>query len=207
MKILFTLLFAAMAFMPGKPEVTFDYDKKVNFGEFKTFAIGLPSDAIMKAASATNPTLVNASNEIILEGNIIYLMEGKGYKQSSTPDLMVTYNIRLNEGTEYQSTTVDVGPPLWGPYYYGGFYGYDAWPGMSLTTVTSENFQTGSVVIDVVSTKTNTLVWYGAAANVIPGNTTEASEQIPSKIEQIFDYYYWTAGQSAPVKKIPGSKK
>jgi len=208
MKILFTLLFVSMTFMPGKPEVAFDYDKTVNFGEFKTFNIGMPSEANMKTAAEKNSSIVNFANENLLEGNIIYQMEGKGYTQATeNPDLMVTFNIRLDEETEYEINTVDVGPGIWGGYYYGGYYGYDGWPGMSVTSVTSEEYQAGSVVIDVVSTKTNKLVWYGASPDVLTGTSAQASQQVPLKIEKIFDDYYWKAGQSEPVKRIPGSKK
>lgn len=207
MKILFTLLFVLLALMPAKQEVAFDYDKSVDFGEFKTFNIGLPSEANMKTAAENNSAIVNFANENLLEGNIIYQMQDKGYTQSQNPDLMVTYNIRLDEETKYEVNTVDVGPGIWGGYYYGGYYGYDGWPGMSVTSVTSEEYQAGSVVIDVVSTKTNKLVWYGASPDVLTGTSAQVSQQVPSKIEDIFDNYFWKAGQSEPVKRIPGSKK
>jgi len=208
MKILFTILFVSMALMPAKVKVAFDYDKTVNFGEFKTFAIGMPSEANMKMASEKNSAIVNFENENLLEGNIIYQMESKGYTQATAnPDLMVTYNISLGEETTTVVNTVDVGPGIWPAYFYGGYYGYDGWPGMSVTSVLTQVSQVGSVVIDVVSTKTNKLVWYGASADVITGITAQDSEQIPSKIEDIFDDYYWKAGQSEPVKRIPGSKK
>jgi hypothetical protein len=196
MKILFTLLFLLLALMPAKQEVAFDYDKTVNFGEFKTFNIGMPSEANMKIAAEKNSSIVNFANENLLEGNIIYQMEGKGYTQATeNPDLMVTFNIRLDEETEYEINTVDVGPGIWGGYYYGGYYGYDGWPGMSVTSVTSEEYQAGSLVIDVVSTKTNKLVWYGASPDVLTGVSAQDNDQVPAKIEAIFDNYFWKAGQ------------
>ena len=207
MKILFTILFVSMVLMPAKVKVAFDYDKTVNFGEFKTFNIGMPSEANMKIAAEKNSSIVNFANENLLEGNIIYLMEDKGYTQSQNPDLMVTFNINLGEETEYTVNTVDMGPGIWPGYYYGGYYGYDGWDGMSITSVTSEMYEIGSLVINVVSTKTNKLVWYGASSDVISESSSQNSEQIPSKLEQIFDSYYWKAGQTEPVKRIPGSKK
>lgn len=206
MKILFTILFVSMAFMPGN-KAAFDYDNTVDFGEFKTFAVSLPSPSIMAAASAKHPALINIMNENLLQGNIIYQMEGKGYTQSSDPDLMVTFNISLGEEIDYEINTVDVGPGLWGTYYYGGYYGYDGWPGMSVASVTADDFETGSVVIDIVSTKSNKLVWYGANSDVLSGNNANTAADLPAKIEQIFDNYFWTAGQSKPVKRIPGAKK
>ncbi|PLW97728.1 MAG: hypothetical protein C0591_05930 [Marinilabiliales bacterium] len=207
MKILFTILFVLLSLMPAKQEVAFDYDKSVDFGEFRTFAIGLPTESNMKTAAENNSAIVSFENENLLEGNIIYQMQEKGYTQSQNPDLMVTFNIRLDEETKYEVNTVDVGPGIWGGYYYGGYYGYDGWPGMSVTSVTSEEYQAGSVVIDVVSTKTNKLVWYGASPGVLTGTSSQVSQQVPSKIENIFDNYFWKAGQSEPVKRIPGSKK
>jgi hypothetical protein len=193
--------------MPAKVKVAFDYDKTVNFGEFKTFAIGMPSEANMKMASEKNSAIVNFANENLLEGNIIYQMEDKGYTQATeNPDLMVTYNISLGEETTYEANSVYVGPGIWPGYFYGGYYGYDGWPGMSVTSVLTEVSQVGSVVIDVVSTKTNKLVWYGASPDVLTGASIQDSDQVPAKIEKIFDSYFWKAGQSEPVKRIPGSK-
>jgi hypothetical protein len=207
MKILFSLLFTLLALTPAKVKVAFDYDKTVNFGEFKTFAIGMPSEANMKMASEKNSAIVNFANENLLEGNIIYQMEDKGYTQATeNPDLMVTYNISLGEETNYEANSVYVGPGIWPGYFYGGYYGYDGWPGMSVTSVLTEVSQVGSVVIDVVSTKTNKLVWYGASPDVLTGASIQDSDQVPAKIEKIFDSYFWKAGQSEPVKRIPGSK-
>jgi len=206
MKTLLTIFIASMLFLPGSVSVTYDYDKAANFGEFKTFAVGVPTAENMQAAQAKYPTIVNQINEKNLQSAIISEMESKGYTQSENPDLMVTYNIKLQTQTEYQANTMGMGPGLYGGGFYGGFYGYGGWGGMSTTTVTPEDYNTGSVVIDVVSTKTNTLVWYGAGSGVISGNSSKSAENISKNIGKIFERYYWVAGQSEPASKIPGTK-
>ena len=161
MKTLLTIFLASMVFLPASIKVTYDYDKAANFGDFKTFSVALPSAADMQAAAAKYPTIVNQINEKNLQNAIISQMESKGYTQSDKPDLMVTYNIKLQTQTEYQANTMGMGPGLYGGGFYGGFYGYGGWGGMSTTTITPQDYNTGSIVIDVVSTKTNTfsLVW------------------------------------------------
>jgi len=207
MKTLLLVFLVPLMLMPGKMKVTYDYDKAANFGEFKTFSVALPSAADMATASAKYPTIVNQLNETSLQNAIISEMESRGYTKSETPDLMVTYNIKIQTQTEYQANTMGMGPGLYGGGFYGGFYGYGGWGGMSTTTVTPEDYNTGSIVIDVVSTKTNTLVWYGAGAGLISDNSTKNAEQLPSKVTQIFAKYFWSAGQSTPTTQIPGTKK
>ncbi|HEY9115747.1 MAG TPA: DUF4136 domain-containing protein [Bacteroidales bacterium] len=207
MKTLFTVFLVSMMLMPGKIKVTYDYDKDANFGEFKTFSVALPSAADMAAAQAKYPTIVNQINEKNLQNAIISQMESRGYTQSETPDLMVTYNIKIQTQTEYQANTMGMGPGLYGGGFYGGYAGYAGFGGMSTTTVTPENYETGSIVIDVVSTKTNTLVWYGAGSGIIGSNSTKNAEQLPGKVAQIFEKYFWSAGQSEPTTPIPGTKK
>jgi hypothetical protein len=207
MKTLLLFVLFPMMLMPGKIKVTYDYDKSANFGEFKTFSVALPSAADMKAASAKYPTIVNQINEKNLQNAIISQMESKGYTQSDKPDLMVTYNIKIQTQTEYQANTMGMGPGLYGGGFYGGYYGYGAFGGMSTTSITPEDYNTGSIVIDVVSTKTNTLVWYGAGAGLISDNSTKNAEQLPEKVAEIFERYFWSAGQSEPTTPIPGTKK
>jgi hypothetical protein len=206
MKTLLTILLASMVFLPGSMNVTYDFDKSANFGEFKTFAVGVPTAADMQAAAAKYPTVVNQINETNLQNAIISQMESRGYTQSETPDLMVTYNIKIQTQTEYQANTMGMGPGLYGGGFYGGFYGYGAWGGMSTTTITPEDYNTGSIVIDVVSTKTNTLVWYGAGSGILSGNASKSAENISKNIAKIFAKYFWSAGQSEPTTPIPGTK-
>lgn len=207
MKTLLLIFLVPMMLMPGKIKVTYDYDKTANFGEFKTFSVALPSAADMQAASAKYPTIVNQLNETALQNAIISQMESRGYTQSTTPDLTVTYNIKIQTQTEYQANTMGMGPGLYGGGFYGGYAGYAGFGGMSTTTVTPENYETGSIVIDVVSTKTNTLVWYGGGSGMIGDNATKNAEQLPGKVAEIFEKYFWSAGQSVPTTQIPGTKK
>lgn len=207
MKTLLFIFLVPLMLLPGKIKVTYDYDKEANFGEFKTFTVALPSAADMAAAQAKYPTIVNQINEKNLQNAIISQLESRGYTQSDSPDLMVTYNIKIQTQTEYQANTMGMGPGLYGGGFYGGYAGYAGFGGMSTTTVTPENYETGSIVIDVVSTKTNTLVWYGGGSGMIGDNATKNAEQLPGKVAEIFEKYFWSAGQSEPTTPIPGTKK
>lgn len=206
MKTLFTILFVSLALMPAKIKVNYDYDKTADFGQFKTFAVATPSAAEMKAANEKYPTIVNQINENYLTQALITQMEAKGYTQSETPDLKVTYNIKIQTQTQYNATTTGMGPGLWGGGFYGGYYGYGGFGGMANTTVTPEDYNTGSLVIDIVSTKTNALVWYGGGSSILSENTKKSEENINKNIAQIFTKYFWSAGQSQPTTPIPGSK-
>jgi hypothetical protein len=205
MTTLLTLLLVPIAAMVGKMSITFDYDQSANFGEFKTFKFVAPTPADLQAASAQFPTYVNQINEDRIQTSIISEMTSRGYTQSETPDLYVTYYIKLQTQTEYQANTVGMGGGPYGAGFYGGFAGYGGWGGMSTTTITPMNYETGTLVIDVVSSKTNTLVWYASGSGLL-ANANKAAQNIPTKISQLFEKYYWQAGQSAPVTPIPAKK-
>jgi len=208
MKTLLIILLVPFALMPGKMKVTYDYDKSADFGQFKTFDVATPSEKDMQAANEKYPTIVNQINENALQNALISQMESKGYtKTSDSPDLTVVYNIKIQTQTDYEANTMGAGPGLYGGGFYGGYRGYAGWGGMSTTTITPEDYETGSIVVDVYNTKTNTLVWYGAGSGVLSGNSKKSSEEIPSKVGQIFAKYFWAAGQSEPVTPIPGTKK
>jgi len=204
-KFLSIILLAIMMGACTTMSVTYDYDKSADFGKFKTFDFEKPAQADLGALAQKYPEVINKLNGQRIEQAIINEMTTRGYTQSDNPDLLVTYYIKLETQTEYQSNTIGMGGGPYGGGYYGFYGGYAGWGGMASTTVTPVNYNSGSVIIDVVEKDDNTLVWYGAGSGILAGNPQKFATNIPKGVAEIFGDYKWVAGQSAMVTTTPTS--
>jgi hypothetical protein len=204
-KFLSIILVALMMGACSSMSVTYDYDKSADFGKFKTFNFEKPAQEDMGALAQKYPEIINKLNGQRIEEAIVNEMTTRGYTRSDNPDLLVTYYIKLQTQTEYQANTMGYGGGMYGAGYYGFYGGYAGWGGMSTTTITPTNYNSGSIIIDVVEKDDNTLVWYGAGSGVLAGNPQKFATNIPKGIAQIFTDYKWVAGQSAMVTTPPNS--
>ncbi|HEY9114721.1 MAG TPA: DUF4136 domain-containing protein [Bacteroidales bacterium] len=202
-----SLIFVALALGAcTSMSVTYDYDKSADFGKYKTFGFVKPSQSDLGELAQKYPQIINTLNGQRIEEAIVNQMETRGYTKSENPDLWVTYYIKLETQTEYQANTMGYGGGMYGAGYYGFYGGYAGWGGMSTTTVTPTNYNTGSIIIDVVERADNTLVWYGAGSGVLSGNPDKFATNIPKGVAEIFGDYKWVAGQSAMVTTPPKSE-
>lgn len=178
-------------------ELSSNYNKTSDFGNFKTFAFAKPSQGDMHFFSEKYPKIVNEQNLARLEESIIKEMEARGYTQSNNPDLTVSFFIQLQTNTAIQSSHISNGST---PGYYGY---YSGWGGIGGVNIGTQDYRTGGLVVNVVDNKSNNLVWYGAASGLMKANPSKAYQNIPIRIAQIFSDYYWKAGQTEPVSPIP----
>lgn len=203
LSIIFVALFMGAC---ASMTVTYDYDKAADFGKFKTFGFVKPAQEDLGQLAQQYPEIINSMNGQRIEAAIVNEMATRGYTQAENPDLWVTYYIKLETQTEYQATTTGMGGGIYGAGYYGFYGGYAGWGGMATTTVTPTNYNTGSIIIDVVERANNKLVWYGAGSGILAGNPQKFSTNIPKGITEIFGDYKWVAGQSAMVVTPPKSE-
>jgi hypothetical protein len=149
--------------------VTQDYDRAVNFSEFKTFAT---FDLSAQKGQVNQLSVDRVTKAIIAE------MTAKGFKETSdNPDLKVNAVAILKNKTQVTANS--------NYYGYGGMYRpYGYWGGGS-TTFSSYNYVDGSLVIDIVSTKTGKLVWQGIGNAEIDNKPDNPEEFINSSVKSI----------------------
>ncbi len=145
------------------PSVTvkLDYDKEADFAALKTFAwLPMPVNpaASVKEALERN-SLMNKRIRRAVEAQLT----AKGYQVDVThSDFMVTYHI----GVEDKIAVTD-----WG---YG--YGWRGWGGPSRVDV--YQYQQGTLILDVIDSKSKQLIWRSVAQGVIdPSAPIEKREQ------------------------------
>lgn len=157
--------------------VTTDYDHSANFSEYKTFAV---YDLKAQEGQVNQLNVDRVTNAIRSE------MIAKGFTESaSNPDLKVNaVSILKNK----QSVTADTNF-----YGYGGMYRpYGYWGGGAMmgggsTTFNTYDYVDGSLVIDIVSAKTQKLVWQGIGNSQIDSKPDNPEEFIAGAIKKIME--------------------
>lgn len=173
----FILLLASCASL----NANYDYDKSVNFSEFKTFSF-YPWD--WKHGFQIN----DYDKQTILMA-IQSTLEEKGYKYvEENGDMAVSIFLTLKDKTSYEAYTNHYGgwAGYGGGWGYSGFgYGYGYNPGYSSTTVTQNNYEEGTLIIDVFNFKDKKLIWQGIGSRQVEPNLEKRDRVLPKNVNQI----------------------
>src|SRR6185369_8753255 len=157
-------------------KVSHDYDKSVNFDQYKTFAL-YNSDSIHDAISPLNQQRI--LNAVKSE------MAKKGFQESaSTPDVWVNVTAVLENRVAVSSTTDYYGyGGMYRPYYWGG--------GMSSATTNYnvQHYKDGSLIIDVIDANSKKLVWQGTGNKEIDGLVKDPDTTIPKAVASIMESF------------------
>ncbi len=189
-KNVFILMILAIIFSGcSSISVVTDYDKDIDFGNFKTYNFKVP-----KEKNEKYPAMINPINQRRIENAVKEEMDVRGYTLSDKPDIWITYYVKVQNKVDYQTT--HYGPSYYGPYYYGWYYGYS--PGW--TTVDAIHYKEGTLVIDLVDAKANKLAWYGIGTGTLNENPDKMEEKIDYAVSRIFNKYPFLAGQSEKLK-------
>lgn len=158
-----------------------DSDKTVDFSQFKTFSL-YPWD--YKHGYQINDydkgTILNAIRTEMTE---------KGYEfEKEGGDLVISIFITLDNKTSYTAYTDHYGgwAGYGGGWGYSGFgYGYGYGPGFSTTTVTENNYQEGTLIIDIFNAADKKLIWQGIGSKEVQTDLDKRDQQLPKNVGKI----------------------
>lgn len=134
-----------------------------------------------------NPQAVEA-----IKSATILSLQSKGLRQQNDdPDLLVHFSSTVGRGTrlDYYSAY-----PYWGwgggwyrPYWGWGFgYGWGGYGGWGATYAVPENYKQGTIVIDLIDSKTRKIVWRGFGVGELHHNPQKTINELPKVIDGIF---------------------
>ena len=132
--------------------VTTDYDTKVNFKQYKTFAFYKKGIDKVSISDLDKKRIMRA-----VESELI----AKGMTKSATPDILVSLFTKSRE-------KININDTMYGGFYYPYYYGMNS---MSVNQYTEE-----TLFIDLLDAKKKELVWQGIGTGALRVSSVERKE-------------------------------
>ena len=155
--------------------VASDYDKNVDYSEYKTYAFFKSGIDKVEISDLDKKRILRAIEET---------MTSKGFTTSDTPDLLV--NIFTKSREQVSVNQFNAG---WG---YGWGFGWNPWMFGGQTSVLTHT--EGTLYIDLIDAKKNEMVWQGEGSGYLTQNVDKKDEVIKNFVLKILEQY-------PPVKK------
>ncbi|MCT4622286.1 MAG: DUF4136 domain-containing protein [Schleiferiaceae bacterium] len=178
---LFILAFSAILLTgcESAMTVTSDYDREVDFTQYKTFQL-LPWDENLG-------DLVSRNSQSIIDNAIKDVLNRYGYVLvEKNADLVVSTYVHVDEKEGVTAYNNYYGPTgYYGGWGYGYGYGYGVGVGMSTTTYSEYTYQVGSLIIDFYDQQEKKLVWQGIGSDELSDNPKKVQNKIPSYVRQV----------------------
>lgn len=152
-------------------QVTTDYDTKINFNSYKTFAFYKKGIDKAKISDLDKKRIMRA-----IETELI----AKGMVKSSTPDVLISLLAKSREHINVND------------HFYGGFY-YPWHYGSNFINVSKQT--EGTLFIDIIDAKKKELVWQGIGTGYL------TNRSIKHKTERINEFVKEIIGRYPPSKK------
>jgi hypothetical protein len=150
--------------------VNSDYDKKVDFSQFKTYAFYKSGIDKVEISDLDKKRILYSIDEI---------MASKGFTKSETPDLLVNFFTKEREQVDVNQFSMG-----WG---YGWGWGWSPWMWGGNTTVNS--YSQGTLYIDLIDAKKKELIWQGEGEGVLTKDTHKKDELIKEFVTKILEQY------------------
>lgn len=170
-KIYFFILLAAasLAVTSCSPfQVKSDYSATANFANYKTYLL------------RTDDLKLNDLDKDRVLNELSKQVQAKGLTSSQNPDLII--NVKASHKKIQDITTSYGGGFGWGrPWGWGGGFGMgNTW---------TNNYNSGSIVIDIIDAKTQKLVWQGVGSGISVDSPRSKQKQIPQIVADIMANY------------------
>jgi len=151
-------------------KVNYDYDKNVDFNQFKTYAFQKSGIDKVEISDLDKKRILRAIDE---------QMAAKGFTKSETPDLLV--NIFTREREQVDVNQFYAG---WG---YGWGYGWNPYMWGGNTSVYS--YVEATLFIHLIDAKKKELIWQGQGVGVLTQNIDKKEELIKEFVTKILAQY------------------
>ena len=145
--------------------VNSDYDKKVNFENYKTYAF---------LKSGVDKAEISDLDKKRILYSIDDVMTTKGFTKSNNPDLLISIFTKEKERVDIYNS-------------YGFGWGWNPYWGMNYTNVSTT--PEGVLYIDLIDAKTKELVWQGEGSGNLTKDTNKKDERIQTFVSKILEQY------------------
>lgn len=170
LKILPLLLLFVIISSCSSVKVNSDYDKKVDFTAYKTYAFYKSGIDKVEVSDLDKKRILHSIDDVL---------SAKGFTKSETPDLLVNIFTKEREQVDvnrYNSS--------WG---YGWGYGWNPYLWGGNTSV--NRYTEGTLYIDLIDAKKKELIWQGEGEGVLTKDTDKKEEKIKEFVTKILEQY------------------
>lgn len=171
-------------------KIVSDYNRDADFSQYTSFQLSPPTEL------EPGDPILNKLNQKRLREAVSTQMEMRGYQQAENADLSVNIYVKITPKTEIISTNRGPFFPYAGYYiFYGSLREYDFWgPGWTTLQANVMEFQEGTLIIDLVDTRRDELVWQGVAIGSVEDMPENPHAKIQEAVAKIFKEYPYFAG-------------
>jgi hypothetical protein len=157
-KCIILLLSAIVLFSCNSVKVTSDYDSKVNFKSYKTFAFYKPEIDRAKISDLDKKRILRAIEGALLE---------KGFTKSNAPDMLVGIFAKSREKVNINQNQNNQGFGWrWNPWMMNGLN----------SNIQVSQFSEGTLFIDFIDTTKKELIWQGVGSGALKTQNREKKE-------------------------------
>lgn len=190
MKTKIAILLSLVVFLGGcsSIQVTSDYDKTVDFTQFKTFEYyGWADNSDKILTPFDKERIEKAFGDEFRKRDLEYVKEGG--------DLIVALYIVTEQKQQTTANTTSMGGGYGGYYGYGpgwgwgGGYGGYGGMGHSTTTYSTYDYTVGTLVVDVFHKSDQKLIWEGVGSGTVDDSPQTRDESIPKAVAAIMKQY------------------
>ena len=172
-KILPLLLLFAVASC-SSIRVYSDYDKKVDFAQYKTYAYYKNGIDKAEISDLDKKRILRAIDEV---------MTTKGFAKSETADMLISINAKSEQNVNVNNFN--------GGWGWGFGWGWDPfWGGNTMVSTSTD----GILTIDIIDAKLKELIWQGEGSGYLTKNVEKKDENVKEFVTHILAQY-------PPVKK------
>ena len=151
-------------------KVNSDYDKKVDFTQFKTFAFYKKGIDKVEISDLDKKRILHSIDDV---------MTTKGFSKSETPDILVNIFTKEREQVDVNQFNSGWGYGWgwgWNPYFWGG-------------NTSVNRYTEGTLYIDLIDAKKKELIWQGEGEGVLTKDTNKKDEAIKEFVTKILEQY------------------
>jgi|TARA_B110000208_G_scaffold82511_1_gene105031 hypothetical protein len=169
LKLLFLLCLVMLTSCSSVRVVT-DYDTKVDFTSYKTFAFYKKGIDKASVSDLDKKRIMRA-----VEAELV----AKGFSKSANPDILVSIFTKSREQVNVSDNNIGIG---WGWGYNPWFYGR--------TNININQYTEGTLFIDFIDKNTNELIWQGIGSGAMKmSNIEKKEERINEFVYEIISTY------------------
>jgi hypothetical protein len=151
-----------------------DYDKKVDFSQYKTYAFYKNGIDKAEISDLDKKRILRAIDEV---------MATKGFTKSETADMLISINAKSEQNVNVNNFN--------GGWGWGFGWGWDPfWGGNTMVSTSTDSILT----IDLIDAKQKELIWQGEGRGYLTKNVDKKDENVKLFVTEIL-------AQFPPVKK------